>query len=184
MKITRVQLRSLIREFLDIGRDFSIDLGTGDPPPQEPPDQRRGGGSNKLHQLIWTGGDRFDPSTYVAVPVDMTVFNKLRGIYDSFSDETKQALYSIMPGGVSPEDEGATWELRDGYIALLNNWYDAIPQDSNYEYFTIFHPSYASDDPVDHGKLLQLYQSVTGYTPDESLLQDYELVLHSASAMY
>jgi len=108
----------------------------------------------------------------------------MREIYDSFSKETKEALYSMFPGGASPEDEDATWKLRDGYITILNSWHDAMPKDGNYEYFTIFHPSYASDDPVDHGKLLQLYQSVTGYAPDAELLSEYELILHSASSMY
>ena len=188
MKLTRTQLRSLIREFLDIGRDFSIDLGTGDPPPQEPPDQRRGGGSNKIHQLIRINFDperRFDPSSYVKVAIDMSPtgpFTQMREIYDTFSEQTKQALYSVFPGGASKEDEDNTWKLRDAYINILNSWNEALPSDGNYEYFTVFHPEYASDN--DKIKSIELYKAVTGYTPDESLLQDYELVLHSASAMY
>jgi len=187
MKITRRQIRSLIREFLDTGRDFNIDLGAGDPP-QEPPDQRRGGGSNRLHQLVrvnFEPGSEFNPAAYTKTPIDMSPgspFSKMREIYNSFSNETKNALYQMFPGGASEEDEDNTWLFRDAYINLLNTMDDAVPTGGDYEYFTIFHPEYASGE--DKIKLLDLYRSVAGYTPDESLLQDYEIVMHSASSMY
>ncbi len=90
----------------------------------------------------------------------------------------------MYPGWASPEDEDNTWKLRNEFMKLQNNWDKAMPQDDNYEYFTIFYPNFGIDDPVDRGKLLQLYQSVTGYTPDAELLSEYELIMLSASAMY
>ena len=58
----------------------------------------------------------------------------------------------------------------------------AVPDDRDYEYFTIYHPPYASGE--DKMKLFNLYRSVTGYTPDEDLLNEYEIIMHSASAMF
>ena len=109
-------------------------------------------------------------------------FSKMREIYNSFSNQTKNALYQLFPGGVSEEDRDDTWEFRSAYINLLNTMDDAVPEGRDYEYFTIFHPEYASDQ--DKVKLLDLYRSVTGYTPDEDLLNEYELIMHSASAMF
>jgi hypothetical protein len=191
MKITRQQLRRLLSEFLDTGSDFSIDLqaGDGDPPASQDP-RRNGGGSNKLHQLIQVNFDperRFDPSSYTKIAIDMSPtapFSRMREIYNTFSGETKKALYSMYPGWSSPEDAANIWKLRDEFMKLQNNWDKALPQNDNYEYFTIFHPNFGIDDAADHEKLLQLYQSVTGYMPNAELLSEYELIMVSAAAMY
>ena len=90
----------------------------------------------------------------------------------------------MYPGWSSPEDAGNIWKLRDEFMKLQNNWDKALPQNDNYEYFTIFHPNFGIDDAADHEKLLQLYQSVTGYMPNAELLSEYELIMVSAAAMY
>ena len=64
---------------------------------------------------------------------------------------------------------------------------NALPVGSDYEYFTIYHPNYAShsgEDDANKSKALDLYRRVTGYTPDEALLDEYEIIMHSASAMF
>ena len=186
MKITKRQLRKLIREFLDIGRDFSIDLGTGDPPSGEPPG-RGDGGSNKLHQLVRldaTSGE-YDPQNYIAIPIDTTpgsVFSNMREEYDVLTDETKSALYALMPGNIPEVDTGVAMQIRDGYVNLINNWSDKIPQGAEYEYFTTFHPNYVNNES-DEGKKMQLYQAVTGYTPAHELLNEFELIMHAASSL-
>ena len=186
MKITRIQLRRLIREFLDTGRDFNIDLGAGDPPPGEPPG-RGDGGSNKLHQLVRldASAGEYDPGNYIAIPIDTapgSAFSNMREEYDVLTDETKSALYQIMPGSIPEVDVGITMQIRDGYVSLINDWRDKIPQGSEYEYFTTFHPNYVNND-ADEGKKMQLYQAVTGYTPEHGLLNEFELIMHAASSL-
>ena len=200
MKVTRKQIRKLIlKEFKDMftGKNFNIDdLDLlGDPPPPEEPQERGGGGNNKIHQLVrvdFSPNSEFNPASYTKTPIDMspgTPFAKMKELYDSFSNQTKNALYQMFPGGVDPESEDSDniWLFRNAYTDLLNTMDDAVPMDRDYEYFTVFHPSYASHGgEADEGqrKALDLYRAVTGYTPDEALLNDYELIMHSASAMY
>ena len=93
----------------------------------------------------------------------------------------------MFPGGVSEEDQDDTWQFRSAYINLLNTMDEALPLGRDYEYFTVFHPSYAShggETDAGQRKALELYRAVTGYTPDEALLNEYEIIMHSASAMY
>lgn len=188
MKITRRQLRKLLREFLDIGRDFNIDLdtGAGDPPSRQDP-SRGGGGSNRLHQLVRIDANagEYDPQNYVAIPIDTkqgSVFSNMREEYDALTDESKSSLYAFMPGNIPEVDTGITMQIRDGYVSLINEWRDKIPQDAEYEYFTTMHPDYINNDE-DIGNKMQLYQAVTGYTPDHALLNEFELIMHSASSL-
>jgi hypothetical protein len=191
MKITRRQLRKLIlREFKFTGQDFDLDLTGGDLPPMTDSPDRGGGGSGKVHQLVrvnFEPGSEFNPMAYTKVPIDMnpgSPFSKMREIYNSFSNDTKNKLYQMFPGGIDPEspDSETVWEFRSAYIDLLNTMDAAVPSDRDYEYFTVFHPSYASGE--DKIKLLDLYRRVTGYTPDEEILNEYEIIMHSASAMF
>ena len=191
MKITRKQLRKLIlREFKFTGQDFvdDLDLLGGGPPPAEAQEPRGGGGGGKVHQLVrvnFEPGSEFSPRAYKKTSIDMkpgSPFAKMREIYNSFTNQTKNALYQMFPGGVSEEDSTIVWDFRNEYYNLLNTMDDAVPMGGNYEYFTIFHPEYASGE--DKMKLLDLYRRVTGYTPDEALLDEYEIIMHSASAMF
>ena len=193
MEITRKQLRKLIlKEFKFTGQDFDIDLTGGDLPPMaDSPDRGGGsGGGGRIHQLVrvnFDPGSEFNPAAYTKTPVDMTPgspFSKMRELYNSFSNDTKNKLYQMFPGGIDPEspDSETVWEFRSAYINLLNTMDAAVPAGRDYEYFTIFHPNYASGE--DKMKLLDLYRSVTGYTPDEALLDEYEIIMHSASAMF
>lgn len=189
MKVTRRQLRKLIlREFKFTGQDFDLDLnGVNLPPAADSPD-RGGGGGGKVHQLVrvnFEPGNELNPTAYTKTPIDMSPgshFSKMREIYNSFSNQTKNALYQMFPGGVSEEDHDNTWLFRSKYVNLLNDMNDAVPEGRDYEYFTVFHPSYASGE--DKIKLLDLYRRVAGYTPDEDLLNEYEVIMHSASAMF
>ena len=198
MKITRSTLRQIIREAVirefkrgdfgsdDIGGLDISDIGTA--PPLEEPQRSGGGGGGKIHQLVrvnFDPGSEFNPASYTKTPIDMSPgspFNKMREIYNSFSNKTKNALYQMFPGGASEEDQDDTWLLRSEYMNLLNTMDDAVPVGGDYEYFTVFHPEYASGE--DKMKLLDLYRRVTGYTPDEALLEEYEIIMHSASAMF
>ena len=191
MKLTRRQLRKLIlREFKFTGQDFDIDLTGGDLPPIADSPERGGGGGGKVHQLVRVNfgpGSEFNPAAYTKAPIDMSPgspFSKMRELYNSFSNDTKNKLYQMFPGGIDPEspDSETVWEFRSAYINLLNTMDAAVPAGRDYEYFTIFHPNYASGE--DKMKLLDLYRSVTGYTPDEALLDEYEIIMHSASAMF
>ena len=195
MKVSRKQLRKLIlREFKFTGEDFT-DKFISDPPPVTPdtPEPPRGGGGGQLHQLIRLGfdeGSEFDPSSYSKSPIDMSPgspFALMREIYSSFSNQTKNALYQMFPGGVSEEDQDDIWEFRSAYINLLNTMDAALPVGRDYEYFTVFHPDYAShggEDDASRRRALDLYRAVTGYTVNEELLNEYEILMHSASAMY
>ena len=203
MKITRRQLKRIIlREFKATGEfndsvnlnfdDLDVTDG-GDFPPVEEPQKGGGGGGGKIHQLVrvnFEPGKEFDPASYTKTPIDMSpgsYFSKMRDIYNSFSNQTKNALYQMYPGGASKDDEDDTWLFRNAYTNLLNGMDDAVPEGRDYEYFTIFHPKYAShggEDGANVTKALNLYRSVTGYTPDEALLNEYEIIMHSASAMY
>ena len=194
MKINRKQLRRMIlKEFKKMGGgDFNIDNINfpGGGYPQEP--QERGeGGSNNLHQLVRldASAGEFDPSNYIAIRIDTgagSVFSNMREEYDVLTDETKSALYQIMPGNIPEVDRGVTMQILDGYVKLINDWRDKIrdkiPQDAEYEYFTAFHPNYVNSDG-DEGRKMQLYQSVTGYTPTHELLNEFELIMHSASSL-
>ncbi len=206
MKITRKQLRKLIlREFKFTGQSFvdDLDLLGGGPPPAEDQESGGGGGSGKVHQLVrvnFEPGREFDRSSYKKTPIDMkpgSPFSKMREIYNSFSIDTKSALYGMFPGGIDPESEDSVtvWEFRSAYYNLLDTMDDAIPMDGDYEYFTIFHPNdklagKGQSVEISHGsgdnesKALDLYRRVTGYTPDEALLKEYELIMHSASSLY
>lgn len=202
MKLSRRQLRKLILREFKMGSNSSdfnfddLDLLGGDPPPPEAPQERGGGGgSNKIHQLVrvdFSPNSEYNPASYTKIPIDMgpgTPFAKMKELYDSFSNQTKNALYQMFPGGVDPESEDSDniWLFRNAYTDLLNTMDDAVPMDRDYEYFTVFHPSYASHGgEADEGqrKALDLYKAVTGYTPDEALLNDYEIIMHSAAAMY
>jgi len=203
MKITRKQLRKLIlREFKFTGQSFvdDLDLLGGGPPPAEAQEPGDGGGGGKVHQLVrvnFDPGSEFNPSAYTKTPIDMSPgspFDRMREIYNSFSNNTKNALYQMFPGGIDPEDgyedaegnfifdQDMVWELRSAYTDLLNTMDAALPDGRDYEYFTIYHPPYASGE--DKMKLFNLYRSVTGYTPDEDLINEYEIIMHSASAMF
>jgi hypothetical protein len=193
MKITRQQLRKIIlREFKFTGQNFvdDLDLLGGGPPPAEVQEPRSGGGGGKVHQLVrvnFEPGSEFNPAAYTKAPIDMSPgspFAKMREIYNSFSNDTKNKLYQMFPGGIDPEspDSETVWEFRSAYINLLNTMDAAVPDNRDYEYFTIFHPEYASGE--NKMKLLNLYRSVTGYTPDEDLINEYEIIMHSASAMF
>ena len=159
----------------------------GDPPIDEP-DEGGGGGEGRIHQLVrvnFEPGSEFNPASYTKTPIDMSPgspFSKMREIYNSFYNDTKNKLYQMFPGGVSEEDKDDIWLFRSEYYNLLNSMDAAVPAGGDYEYFTVFHPSYASGE--DKLKLLDLYRRVTGYTPDEDLLNEYEVIMHSASAMY
>lgn len=196
MKITRRQLRQIIlKEFKrgdfggdgDGGLDIS-DIGTV--PPLEEPQRGGGGGAGKIHQLVrvnFDPGSEFNPAAYAKTPIDMSPgspFTKMREIYNAFSNQTKNALYQMFPGGIDPESEDSdnVWLLRNEYVNLLNTMDDAVPVGGDYEYFTVFHPEYASGE--NKMKLLDLYRRVAGYTPDEALLEEYEVIMHSASAMF
>ena len=196
MRITRKQLRKIIREFKFTGQDFvdDLDLFGGDPPIDEP-DERGGGGEGRIHQLVrvnFEPGSEFNPASYTKTPIDMSPgspFSKMREIYNSFSNDTKNKLYQMFPGGIDPESEDSVtvYDFRNEYYNLLNTMDDAVPVDGSYEYFTIFHPSYAShsgEDGDNELKALDLYRRVTGYAPNEELLNQYELIMHSASAMF
>ena len=193
MKITRKQLRKIIlKEFKFTGQNFvdDLDLLGGGPPPAEAQEPSGGGGGGKVHQLVrvnFDPGSEFNPAAYTKTPIDMSPgspFSKMRELYNSFSNNTKNSLYQMFPGGIDPEspDSETVWEFRSAYINLLNTMDAAVPAGRDYEYFTIFHPNYASGE--DKMKLLDLYRSVTGYTPDEALLDEYEIIMHSASAMF
>ena len=201
MRLTRRQLRKLIlREFKFTGQDFDIDLGGGDLPPMADSPDRGGGGGGKVHQLVrvnFEPGSEFNPAAYTKAPIDMSPgapFARMRELYNSFSNNTKNVLYQMFPGGIDPEDgyedaegnfifdQDMVWEFRSAYTDLLNTMDAAVPVDRDYEYFTIYHPPYASGE--DKMKLFNLYRSVTGYTPDEDLLNEYEIIMHSASAMF
>ncbi len=199
MKITKRQLRKIIKEFKFTGSDLNIpddiDLLGGDLPPMADSPDRGDGGGGRIHQLIrvnFEPGREFDRSSYKKTPIDMkpgSPFSKMREIYNSFSDKTKKALYQMYPGGIDPEspDSETVWQFRSEYYNLLNTMDDAIPEGGDYEYFTIFHPSYASHSGKDNAnelKALDLYRRVTGYAPNEDLLNQYELIMHSASAMF
>jgi len=198
MKITRKQLRKLIlREFKFTGQSFvdDLDLLGGGPPPAEAQEPGDGGGGGKVHQLVrvnFDPGSEFNPSAYTKTPIDMSPgapFSKMREIYNSFSNDTKNKLYQMFPGGIDPEspDSETVWDFRSAYINLLNTMDDALPAGSDYEYFTIYHPNYAShsgEDGANESKALDLYRRVTGYTPDNALLNEYEIIMHSASAMF
>ena len=152
MKLTRRQSRKIIKEFKFTGQDFNIDLSGGDLPPLPDSPDRGGGGGGKVHQLVrvnFEPGSEFKPSSYTKTSIDMSPgapFAKMREIYNSFSNQTKNALYQMFPGGVSEEDQDDTWLFRSEYINLLNKMNDAVPTDMDYEYFTIFHPDYASGE--------------------------------------
>ncbi len=189
MKITRRQLRQIIlKEFKrgDIGGIDISDIGTT--PPLEEPQKSGGGGGGKIHQLVrvnFDPGSEFNPASYTKVLIDMSPnspFAKMKEIYNGFSNQTKNALYQMFPGGASEEDQDNTWLLRSEYMNLLNTMDDAVPTGGDYEYFTVFHPEYASGE--NKMKLLDLYRQVAGYTPDEALLEEYEVIMHSASAMF
>jgi hypothetical protein len=198
MKLTKSQLRKLIlREFKFTGKDFTddLDLLGGGPPPEEESEDGDGGGGGKVHQLVrvnFDPGSEFNPTAYTKAPIDMSPgspFSKMRDIYNSFSNDTKNKLYQMFPGGIDPEspDSETVWEFRSAYINLLNTMDAAVPVDRDYEYFVLYHPPYAShsgEDGANESKALDLYRRVTGYTPDEALLNEYELIMHSASAVY
>ena len=208
MKITRKQLRKLIlREFKFTGQDFvdDLDLLGGGPPPAEAQEPGGGGGSGKVHQLVrvnFDPGSEFNPAAYTKTPIDMSPgspFAKMRELYNSFSNNTKNVLYQMFPGGIDPEDgyedaegnfifdQDMVWEFRSAYTDLLNTMDAAVPAGRDYEYFVIYHPPYASyggEDGANELKALDLYRRVAGYTPDANLLNEYELIMHSASAMF
>ena len=196
MKLSRRQLRKIIlREFKFTGQDFDLDLTGGDLPPVADSPDRGGGGGGKVHQLVrvnFEPGSEFNPAAYTKTPIDMSPgspFSKMREIYNSFSNDTKNKLYQMFPGGIDPEspDSETVWEFRSAYINLLNTMDAAVPSGRDYEYFTIFHPSYASysgEDGANELKALDLYRRVTGYAPDQDLLNEYEIIMHSASAMF
>lgn len=184
----------ILREFKFTGQDFD-DTFIIDPPPVTPdtPPEPGGGGGGRVHQLIrlnFAPGQEHNPASYSKSPIDMSPgapFTKMREIYDSFSNQTKNALYQMYPGGASEEDQDATWQFRSAYINLLNTMDAALPVGKDYEYFTVFHPNYAShggESDEEQRRALGLYRAVTGYTPDEALLNEYELIMHSASAMF
>ena len=197
-KLSRQQLRKFIlKEFKQTFSDYDFNIDDfdihGDPPLPEEPQERPGGGGNKIHQLIrlnFEPGSEFNPAAYSKAPIDMSPagpFGKMREIYNSFSNQTKNALYQMFPGGASEEDQDDTWKFRSAYMNLLNTMDDALPVGRDYEYFTVFHPSYAShggEEDASKRRALDLYRAVTGYTVDEELLNEYELIMHSASAMY
>ncbi len=197
-KLTRKQLRKIIlKEFKFTGQDFvdDLDLLGGGPPPAEAEEPGGGGGSGRIHQLVrvnFDPGSEFNPAAYTKTPIDMTPgspFSKMREIYNSFSNDTKNKLYQMFPGGIDPEspDSETVWEFRSEYINLLNTMDSAVPMGKDYEYFVLYHPphaSYGGEDGANELKALDLYRRVTGYTPDESLLNEYELIMHSASATY
>ena len=188
-------LAEVLREFkradfgsADIGGLDISDIGTA--PPLEEPQRSGGGGGGKIHQLVrvnFDQGSEFNPTAYTKTPVDMSPgspFAKMREIYKGFSNQTKNALYQMFPGGIDPESEDSdnVWLLRNEYMNLLNTMDDAVPAGGDYEYFAVFHPEYASGK--NKVKLLDLYRRVAGYTPDEALLEEYEIIMHSASAMF
>jgi len=208
LKLTVDQIRRLLlREFKFTGQDFvdDLDLLGGGPPPEEESEDGGGGGGGRIHQLVrvnFDPGSEFNPAAYTKTPIDMTPgspFSKMREIYNSFSNNTKNVLYQMFPGGIDPEDgyedaegnfifdQDMVWEFRSAYTDLLNTMNAAVPDSMDYEYFVIYHPPYASyggEDGADESKALDLYRSVTGYTPDDALLNEYEIIMHSASAMY
>lgn len=198
----------MLREFKFTGNNFvdDLDLLGGGPPPAESQEPSGGGGGGRIHQLVridFEPGNEFNPSSYNKVAIDVSAgstFSKMREIYNLFSDNTKNKLYQMFPGGIDPEDgyvdadgdfifdQDKIWDFRSEYYNLLNTMDDALPEGSDYEYFTIFHPSYAS-----HGRnfaganeleAIDLYRRVTGYTPDEDLLGEYEIIMHSASSLF
>jgi len=190
---SRRQLRKLIlQEFKFTGKDFTddFDLLGGGPPPAAVQEPSGGGGGGKIHQLVrinFEPGSEFNPAAYAKTPIDMSPgshFGRMREIYNSFSNDTKNKLYQMFPGGIDPESEDSVtvWDFRSAYINLLNTMDDAVPTDRDYEYFTIFHPDYASGE--NKSKLIDLYRRVTGYTPDEEILNEYEIIMHSASALF
>jgi hypothetical protein len=196
VKVTRRQLRKLIlKEFKFTGQDFDIDLTGGDLPPVADLPDRGGGGGGKVHQLVrvnFEPGSEFSPAAYTKVPIDMSPgspFSKMREIYNSFSNQTKNALYQMFPGGIDPEspDSETVWDFRNAYADLLNTMDDAVPAGRDYEYFVLYHPPYASysgEDGANESKALDLYRRVAGYAPDANLINEYEIIMHSASAMF
>ena len=181
----------VLKEFKFTGQDFDDSILSGDLPPADS-DSRGGGGGNRLHQLVrvnFDQGSEFNPRSYTKTVIDVSpnsTYSKMRDLYRSFSNQTKNALYQMAPGAVSHEDMDAAYEFRNEFIRLINGFDDAVPVSSDYEYFTVFHPSYASHGGgTDEGerRALDLYRSVTGYTPDEDLLAEYEIIMHSAGAM-
>jgi hypothetical protein len=197
-KLIRRRIReTILREFKFTGQDFvdNLDLLGGGPPPAEAEESGGGGGSGKVHQLVrvnFDPGSEFNPAAYTKTPIDMTPgspFSKMREIYNSFSNDTKNKLYQLFPGGIDPEspDSETVWDFRSAYTDLLNTMDAAVPAGRDYEYFVIYHPPYASyggEDGANELKALDLYRRVTGYTPDANLLNEYELITHSASAMF
>ena len=196
MKITRAQLKKmLLKEFKFTGQDFDIDITGDDLPPAADPPERGGGGGGKVHQLVrvnFDPGSEFNPAAYTKTPIDMSPgspFSKMREIYNSFSNDTKNKLYQMFPGGIDPEspDSKTVWDFRSAYTDLLNTMDAAVPVGRDYEYFVLYHPPYASyggEDGANESKALSLYRSVTGYTPDVNLLNEYEVIMHSASATF
>ena len=180
MKLTRRRLRQLIlKEFKmmgDIGDGF--DVGTGFP--GEP--KRGGGAGARIHQIVGNNESSDQPADYIAIPVDMGVFTKLRSLYDTLSDDSKNGLYAFTPT-YDAADEGTVYRMLDIYIQLINGFKDHTDQlPGSYFYHVVFHPNYiAKESDVD--KNLQIYKSVAGYTPDEGLLQEYELIMHSCSGL-
>ena len=196
MKITRKQLRKLLlREFKLTGQDFDIYSIGGNLPPVEDDDDGDSGGGQKIHQLVrvnFEPGSEFNPAAYTKTPIDMhpgSPFYRMREIYNSFSNDTKNKLYQMFPGGIDPEspDSVTVWDFRSAYTDLLNTMDAAVPVGRDYEYFVLYHPPYASysgEDGANESKALDLYRRVAGYTPDANLINEYELIMHSASAMF
>ena len=186
------------------------DLGLfgGNPPPKDPGDSGRGGGGERktcqdemgrrlqgqIHQLIRVNLDpkkEFEKDSYRAVSITgnaecLRAFNDMCKIYNKLDDETRVALYSMTPGRVSEKDSDAVYELLDRYITVVNVIKETLPElnEIDYEYFTVYHPHYASPSPEGQNEALKLYANVTGYLPNPKLLEDFERILHCASAMF
>ena len=177
MKLTRRKLRQLIlKEFKMMGNSFDVDIGF----PSEPKG-RRGGGS-RIHQIVGIDESSDRAEDYIALPVDMGVFMKLRSLYDTLSDDSKNGLYAFTPT-YDAADEDTVYRMTDLYIQLINefkDYTDKLP--GSYFYHVVFHPNYIAKE-ADVDKNLRIYQSVAGYTPDEGLLQEYELIMHSCSGL-
>ena len=203
MKLTKNELRKLILKEFKISKDYEHLFNTpsngGLPPVNIPGDGGGGGGGRqKLHQLIRINIDedkKHLPSSYIAVPIDLTLLSQMMDIYESLNDRTKQALYKIAGtiGDTDPSDDQKLYMLRRLFIDIDQPVADRAPQ-GPYDLFAVYHPNFkimdgtfdltaAVESSIEQLGKLSLYEKVTGYEPNKDLLNNYELIMHSCGSL-